>query len=255
MLILVPRIGQGYHYCILSPGDVSALWPATAGLDAAVPLEVEPGWWVLPDDPWLGTYEQAWPTDVVRNCSRLGYEVSLASGIPLIGRVLLQPDERYFWHHLTLGLVHSSGDLGSLAEWSSLRDQLLRNLLPDSWHAPPSCGAIILVTEGDVMLMLSPSMNIWEAWVADQIRTHFHLGDLSESPRREALLEATRWLLREGTGQGVRVSHLTLRQTPLGTEVTVKGRWGRGRKTLIRAGKPHGEAFSQEWTLAPKLQG
>ena len=135
---------------------------------------------------------------------------------------------------------------------------LIQTVLPESWQALPSCGAIIHVTEGDVMAVLSPSQRFWKGWVAGHIGAHFGLGTLpvlDERLLREALLGATRWLPHRGEDRGLRLSHLEIRRTSRGTELMAKGRWGRGRKTLIRAGKARGDAFSQQWPLATNLLG
>jgi hypothetical protein len=107
--------------------------------------------------------------------------------------------------------------------------------------------AVLHLSEADYGVILSPSRTLYETWVTGHIVSHFGLSNPEVNSAPGALLEVTKWLLQEANGQGVRDSNLELHRVGPLTEMAVGGRWGRGRKTLIRAGKVKGERFYREW--------
>lgn len=250
MLTLVPLHKDGYSYCAVFPGQRSDLWPSGFGSEVAVPLEVDPAWWTAPDKSWLDNDEQDWPSDVARNCSRLGYEVSFSSGVPLIGRELLQRNDAYFWEHLTLGLVSRDNSIGDLPGWAWLRQELLTSLIPEAWIAPPACTAVIHTSGEDRMFILTPAKSLLEGWVAGHLGSYFASDAASsEVARSEDLQEITRWLLEASLVRGVQISKLTLEKQSSNAKVCLSGRWGRGTDSGLQLGEPLGARFGKEWTF------
>jgi hypothetical protein len=250
---------SGYYYCAVFPGALPDLWPHGIGADVAVPMEVDPAWWKFKssDAPWLRppNEEHEWPSDVARNCSRVGYEVSFSSGVPLIGRDILRENNAYFWEHLTLGLLSDPSEIGDVQAWTWLRQETLMSLLPDSWLAPPSCNAILHVSGEDRLFILTRAKELLEKWIAGHLVSHF---ELSEAPRTDAvpkdiMREITRWLVEEANVSGAQVSRLAL--VPHGSFITasISGRWGRGSDSGLRAGEPLRERFRKEWRF-PTVQ-
>lgn len=249
-LAIVPHKGPDYEYCIVQPGALAAAWPTSPLVDqvAAVPLEVEPEWWVADAPPVLNTYEQTWPSDVARAASRVGCEVSFSiAGVPQVGRGLLVENTKWFWHHLTLGLLQPGSWPGDLELWRQHRQRLLANLSPDAWSAPQECNAVIHVAEADYILILTPHRALVESWIAGQLAIVLDVKQ-PDGPSANAVLSAlARWIMTEAGDRGVRLTEVAVEAGGDGVAVIARGMWGRGRDTLIPIGDVEGPAFERRF--------
>ena len=225
-LTIVPLAAMDYRACWVVPGTWTEAWPG--GHKQAVVLELEPEG----PDRFKYTSDQTWPADAIRYASTLGYELTISrSGLPIADQLLLRaPDQG--WHHLTLAFGEHLA-ARSLTEWSDTRESLLQNLAPEHWPAPNECDAILHVGDTDYLQFLARSELLLQSWLAYQVALWF--SDLAA----DESTSISRRLINDAVGVGARLQRLD--RTPSGLRLV--GHYGRGRRTLLRAGKEKGAAF------------
>ena len=233
----------------LHPGAPTDCWVEAGGSvgGEAIPLELEPeSWSATRAAP--GVSQLTWPDDVLAVAGRLALGSSKdGERIPHISSGILQLPEDWFWHHLSIAFVRQGGFPSSFKTWASFAGQVRLSLLPGRWTVPTELVAVLHISEGDYVQLLTQSEELAVGWLSRQLEVRYCLNAPTHA-HRALLRRAARWLGQEGATSGARIQDATFRLVGSAVELAVAGSSGVGRESLISEGDRDGGFFRMCWT-------
>lgn len=246
-LLVVPYQRRGYLYSAVFPSTWTQQWPLQLPFDRAVLLEFAPAWTDTPRVPFEATTEQRWPQDVLRYLSTLGCEPQLGpGGVPVVQRDVLRDRDGLILDYVTLVMLRDGPPNVPLKEWSAIRVELQRTLLPETLSLPSGCEAILHIAGHELAVLLAQERQVLANWLSPILALLVRGASASEVVGNAL----AGWVLRAGDRQGVRIESVEL-QTVAGhpTRLLVVGRWGRGVTPPLRAGIVGGRRFEMSIPL------
>ena len=247
----IPIALPEYLYCYASPVEYDLLWPrgVTFPFTSAVPVEVAFDWLQNASGRFpLRTDEQDWPRDAVRYASTLGVEVAFRnSGLPIVGRDLLETRAPIAWDYLTLGLLQPEFS-DDLEEWRECRTAIQESLLLPFWPAPRGCRSMVHVETGEGGFLLTRDRAILINWIASLLAERFAMSRADSSIPGSAAVAA--WILDNASAVGVRLEDVRQCESH-GHCLCVRGHWGRGANFGPSVGLEDGEAFVHHLSATP----